>query len=137
MDLFNPLMGPWRVLVFLITVIMGARKMRSDAILLKTSELEFHHGMQFSHFQETLFGVGGSYLSAGEAVSVFRLHQLCRKISVKCVCVYIYIYIYIYIYMEINYRKESNSMEKTEKQSNPQWRICCGKKVGAITFRFY
>ena len=33
---------------------------------------------------------------------------------------YIYIYIYIYIYMEVNNGKESDSMEKIEKQSSTE-----------------
>ena len=31
-----------------------------------------------------------------------------------------YSFIYIYIYMEVNNGKESNGMEKIEKQSNPK-----------------
>ena len=29
----------------------------------------------------------------------------------------------IYTYMEVNNGKESNNVEKIEKQSNPKWRI--------------
>ena len=49
---------------------------------------------------------------------------------------YTQIYIYIYIYMEANYGKKSDSMEKIEKQSNPEVVNLFQRKVDVKIFQF-
>ena len=53
-----------------------------------------------------------------------------------CVCVCVCVCIYIYIYMEVNNGKESESIEKIEKQSNPERINLLWRKANVKTFRF-
>ena len=73
----------------------------------------------------------GTILRKINAPFIIHFLQFQSKYSM-CVCVYIYIYIYIYIYMEVNNGKESDSIEKIEKQSNPKVMNLLQRKVNNI-----
>ena len=50
--------------------------------------------------------------------------------------IFLYIYIYIYIYLEVNNRKEFDSMEKNWKQNNPKLMNLLGGKSTLKRFGF-